>query len=128
MRIKRHYGCRINLPHNDYDDYYDGLVSNDSRITGNSLTGYVDFSVHYDELACISCMFLYDYPSVYNSMNVKTLLLYGNTVNYDDLIEIAEKINGLEYLYITSWEGDINTIVNNLNDDYPELTLIWDNR
>ena len=123
-RINLHYGCRINLPHNDYDDYYDGLASNYTDINGYTSAGYRDYHLLYDSISCISCQCNYKYTSVYNSENVRVLIVLGIQINIDKIIEIASNNPDLEYIYISSWDGDIQDITEAISELYPQITVI----
>ena len=124
-RITLHFILRHSIPH-DYSDDPAGSASNCLIINGYTNNGYEKHHIHYDQLSVISCANGYNHTNILSSNNVKTVDVRGNGLPHDELIRIVNSLSDLEYLCITSWDGDINALIDDIHAINPNVELIWE--
>jgi len=136
-KIDLYYCCRLRLPHDDYDDLveghscnyfsYNGLALNRNEnidelnfprgmVTPDRTYYYARIEKLYDSISVVDSWSWgwYGYTNLYGSDTVEVLDISSDSPDYEQIMDIIKNIPSLQYIYIYSWDGDVDELLEGL--------------
>ena len=123
-KIMLHYIRRNAIP-DDYSDLHEGYATNSLYFSGHTEEGYVDYDQILDQLVVVRCTYEYQHTNLYSSSELQGLDVRGNRLTYEQILEVTYNLVGLKYLYLSSFDGDIDALIEDTRNINPDIELIW---
>lgn len=132
-RINLYYQRRETVRQYKYIDNPIGYSKNYFDFGGYSVNGSERASdqihVEYDGITVVVCFNTFQHINMYGSEDIDVLDISNESIDYNDLIDIANNIQSLKYLYISDWDREDDAyLIEGLRDVASDVIVLVEHR